>query len=70
MSLTSIRNMADSDFDSFLEMLHKDYPELVLKYNITINDKIDFIEGVVRQVWIQKKFDIEEILKFIVRRRS
>ena len=65
MSLTSIKELAENDFESFLDSLHEDYPELVLKYQITQKSKNDFIEAVLRQVWIQRPYDRIEILEYM-----
>ena len=65
MSLTNIKELAENDFESFLDSLHEDYPELVLKYQITPKSKNDFIEAVIRQVWIQRPYDRIEILDYM-----
>lgn len=66
MSLTSIKELAENDFKQFLDSLHEDYPELILKYQITSKSKNDFIEAVLRQVWIQRPYDRIEILDYMV----
>ncbi len=68
MSLTSIKEMAEHEFEPFLEMIHNDYPELVLKYQINKTMKADFIEAVLRQVWVQKPYDKKDILDFMSNR--
>lgn len=60
--------MAEDEFEPFLEMIHKDYPELVLKYQINSSMKADFIEAVLRQVWVQKPYDKKDILDFMSNR--
>ncbi len=60
--------MADLEFEPFINMIHTDYPELVLKYQINSNMKMDFIEAVLRQVWVQKPYDKIDILDFMSKR--
>ena len=68
LSLTSIKEMAETEFEPFLQTIHDDYPELVLKYQINSNMKADFIEAVLRQVWVQQPYDKEDILNFMTNR--
>jgi len=70
MSITSIKDMADKEFETFIDMLHTDFPELVLKYQINKSMKADFIEAVVRQVWVNKAYDKIDILDFMTSRGS
>jgi hypothetical protein len=68
MSLTTIKNIAEEEFESFIDMLHADYPELILKYQINKTMKTDFIEAVIRQVWVNKQYDKIDILEFMINR--
>ena len=70
MSLTSIKELAVTEYDSFLTMIYDEYPELILKYPINHSMKSDFIEAVLRQVWVKKPFDKLDILKFMTDRRK
>jgi len=64
MSLTSIAKLAEDSFINTLNSVYDDYPELIIKYPLDKNMKNEFIEAVLRQVWNQKEYDLEEILKF------
>ena len=68
MTLTELSKVASSEFDTFVDMIHDDYPELLLKYQINKDMKSDFIEAMMRQVWIQKSYNKIDILEFMVTR--
>jgi len=68
LSLTSIKELAEQEYTSFLQSIHDDYPELILKYQINNNTKVDFVEAVIRQVWIGKEYDKIDILDFMANR--
>lgn len=68
MTLTEVKEMADTQFETFMVYLHADYPEFVLKYQINKTMKVDFIEAVIRQVWVGQSYDKIDILDFMVNR--
>jgi len=68
MSLTSIKDMAETEYEVFIKTIHDEYPELILKYQINKTMKADFIEAVIRQVWINKSYDKIDILDFMTNR--
>lgn len=68
MNLTEIKEMAEQEFQPFMHMINNVYPELLLKYQINKDMKVDFIEAVLRQVWVQKAYDKIDILDFMSNR--
>lgn len=68
--LRKIKELAENEFDSFLENLHEENPHLLLKYQLTREMKNEFIEAAVKQFWTQKAFDLEEVLKFTLERHK
>jgi len=67
-NLTQIKELADNEFTHYLENLHKNYPELILKYQITMDMKTEFIEAALQQFWEQKEFNMNEVLESTVYR--
>ena len=70
MSLSSIKEIAEREFEPFLKNLHQEHPDLVLKYQITKDMKNEFVEGALRQVWNNEPYDRKSILDFMIERHK
>lgn len=64
-----IKEIAESQFPNYLESLHENYPELILKYQINTDMKNEFFEAVLAQYWKQKPFNMNTVLESIVKRK-
>jgi hypothetical protein len=63
-----IKHQSEIEFESFLKNLHDDFPELILKHQITNDMKNEFIEAIIAQYWEFKTVDFETTLNLTVDR--
>lgn len=65
MQLQEIKEIADNNFERFLEFHHKYNPELILKYGLNIEMKDTFVEMFVLMYWAGQSYNENELLKLI-----
>ncbi len=63
-----IKQEAENNFPEFLKHLHNEYPELILKYQITTDMKNEFIEALLAQYWEFKTVDMVKTVELTVDR--
>ena len=65
MDFDVIYEIAQNQFDNFLKKQIQTNPELLIKYPITNEMKIEFIEDVLLKYWQNEEMDDLEIIKFM-----
>ena len=68
--IKKIKEEAEASFQPFLEFIHKEYPELLLKYPIHTGMRNEYIEALLAQYWEFKKADLTTTLILMMERNK
>ncbi len=56
---------AENNFNTYIENLIEHKPELVLKYNINYDMKIEYVEGILVQYWTNEHLNEIKLLEYM-----